>query len=499
MEDDDVTLMYSGGGLEPVPISLPDDGSFPTLKYRSRGQAVKTAVHWGQRKLLISEMQLLTYFCLPKVSYWIVYVGAAPGSHLMFLDALYNGLHTWELIDPGQWDHRYSTLAADQAKRFVLRNEFFSNVPAYGLVQQRLCKARCPALSSVYNAVIQHELDEAADALLRSAVTDGSNAEAARTTDIPIKYEAPIQWTNRALELLLRVAADRCPMLFISDIRSGSEKVCKVGEFDLHVAENMRAQEAWCDIVNPTFAMLKFRLPYAFTSRYDFDLKRQVAVPSLLPPQSTHPTGTMLLPVWTRPTSTECRLVVPAYAGKRVYDHVTYEDQLFFFNSVLRERVHFPHPFHGHPWVDHHFDGAAEVRLLIAFVNQQRAARSAPLLGESSEAMRAAVAKLVEDISIAIGGSFEKAFANRESIHVGKAQRAGWMEETNARLAAARSRRAESFWRRALMPQELETRREPIAMGLVPFTPSRQRPNLAVTSNDHEKPLKRHTVEGQPS
>jgi cap3/cap4 methyltransferase len=444
-------LRYDDDG---VPIVLHD--SFPRATYRSRGREVKTAVHWGQRKLLISEMQLLTYYGTPGTRYWIVYVGAAPGSHLMFLDELYGGLHEWELIDPGRFDHRYGTLPAGQANRFRLRNEFFDNNAAYELAERRLVRAGCPGLSAVYRSIIQDALtaDSVNEAAAPMTSTSGTNAEEARTEDIPIRYVAPLEPTEIGLRLLTRVASERCPMMFVSDVRSGSEKTCKQGDFDLHVHENMLAQEAWVDIVNPTFAMLKFRLPYAFTSKYSFEEKRQIVVPSKLPPQSLHSDGDLVLPVWTRPTSTECRLVVRQYAKKRLYDHKQFEDQMFFFNAVLRERVYFRHDFHGHEWVDHHFDGAAEVALLSRFVRARWASlthgqgRNGAVMPQ--EAVLREVATLVERISSAIGSSFERAYENREAIHKGKAQRAGWVGETADRLAEARTLRSLPLWHRPL-------------------------------------------------
>ena len=469
-------LAYTGGpdarsGGAAVPTVL--DATLPAAKYQSRGTVPKAACHWGQRKLLISEMQLLTYYCEPNTPYWIVYVGAAPGSHLMFLDRIYRGLHHWELVDPGQFDHRYATLEPAQRARFTLRSEFFDNAAAYRLAQMRLRRARCPALSACYGDVFAAGLDPTAK------VTAGDDADAARTADIPIRYEPPLEPAQRGLALLLGVAGGRCKMLFVSDVRSGSDRVAstdkpvggqdkpsaKVDEkpkpkdmlqFEHHVFENMRAQQAWSDIVNATFAMLKFRLPFSFIQKYDHNLRRTVQTPTDLPRLVPLRRGELLLPVWTRPTSTECRHVIPENSPLVTYDSVAYEDQLFFFNAVLRESVHFPHALHGDEWVDHRFDGAAEVAVLSKFVRGWRAVdgRVCAVPAAEDAAVLAEVRALSDDVSTAIGSSFERAFQNRERIHVDKAQRAGWVDATRQRLDAARQRRAEPLWHRALTPAE---------------------------------------------
>ena len=55
----------------------------PRTPYARRQGEVKTVDHWGQRKLLFSEIEFLTlYGHLAKT---VVYAGAAPGMHISFL------------------------------------------------------------------------------------------------------------------------------------------------------------------------------------------------------------------------------------------------------------------------------------------------------------------------------------------------------------------------------------------------------------------------------
>lgn len=77
---------------------LKDDAG--TSKYYKREKEAKTVVHWGQRKLLVSEIEFLTLFA--KRGDTVVYVGSASGIHIPFLSSLFHGIH-FDLYDPGEF------------------------------------------------------------------------------------------------------------------------------------------------------------------------------------------------------------------------------------------------------------------------------------------------------------------------------------------------------------------------------------------------------------
>lgn len=66
----------------------PYGSSMGTLKYR---------LHWGQRKLLLSEIEFLTE--THELSDLVVYAGAAPGDHIAYLSRLFPS-KTFHLYDP---------------------------------------------------------------------------------------------------------------------------------------------------------------------------------------------------------------------------------------------------------------------------------------------------------------------------------------------------------------------------------------------------------------
>ena len=67
------------------------------LPYKRRMREVKTVIHWGQRKLLMSEIEFLTLYS--SSSQMVVYAGAAPGTHIAFLSDMFPHLHFY-CVDP---------------------------------------------------------------------------------------------------------------------------------------------------------------------------------------------------------------------------------------------------------------------------------------------------------------------------------------------------------------------------------------------------------------
>ena len=69
----------------------------PRLPYRRRRGELKSVAHWGQRKLLLAEIEFLARHAQPGVI--CVYAGAAPGTHIEFLAQLFPEVQ-FVLVDP---------------------------------------------------------------------------------------------------------------------------------------------------------------------------------------------------------------------------------------------------------------------------------------------------------------------------------------------------------------------------------------------------------------
>jgi hypothetical protein len=88
----------------------------PEMKYHRRENEIKTTLHWGQRKLLLTEIEFLTMFA--KKGDIIVYAGAAGGKHIPYLAKMFPEV-TFDLWDPNP----FSIKETEQIKIF---NEYFT-------------------------------------------------------------------------------------------------------------------------------------------------------------------------------------------------------------------------------------------------------------------------------------------------------------------------------------------------------------------------------------
>lgn len=99
-------VVESGIGFTEGMLHLPFDA--PRREYYSRkGEGeIKTMVHWGQRKLLISELEFLIFFWDPQKvpNPVLVYAGAACGDHIPLLPKLFPSIASLHLYDPAPFN-----------------------------------------------------------------------------------------------------------------------------------------------------------------------------------------------------------------------------------------------------------------------------------------------------------------------------------------------------------------------------------------------------------
>ena len=73
----------------------------------------KSICHWGQRKLFISELEFFVNYYpevdTSKEKFYVLYIGAAKGTHLLYLCQLFNEFE-FILVDPSQFDTRLQYL-----------------------------------------------------------------------------------------------------------------------------------------------------------------------------------------------------------------------------------------------------------------------------------------------------------------------------------------------------------------------------------------------------
>ncbi|CAF3940248.1 unnamed protein product [Adineta steineri] len=93
---------------------------------------VNTTEYWGQRKLLLTEIEFLTNYTAAGTKYLVVYAGAAPGSHINYLSSLFPYLD-FELID----SQDFSVTETNEIK---IRSEMFTDKIArsFSVLKQRI-------------------------------------------------------------------------------------------------------------------------------------------------------------------------------------------------------------------------------------------------------------------------------------------------------------------------------------------------------------------------
>ena len=439
------------------------------MRYQTRRGELKSAIHWGQRKLFLSELQLLVaaFSDVRQLAglvdtsnkkgriVHIVYPGAAPGSHLALLDDWFPGRLRWTLVDPNPCDVKLSA-----RRNFTLVEDYFTDSTALKLAEQRFVDAKLPALGQLYgHHFYQGLMHSGSDRLQADKDRLQFKEHGVKSVDV---NESVAATAPRGLALLANAALDeRAPMLFVCDIRSGSVSMQEnavsslfesAAHFEAHVQTDMLAQMQWVDLLLPSLSLLKFRLPYMEVLH---PVTKEVAHRHH-EEATSYLAGRVLLPIWTRPTSSEGRLLVRCPRSRRLYNNRLYEDQCFFFNSVVRERIHFDHVLEGHraSFLDHRYDASAEVNILEEYLNlgfakgpHATTAAADPKQLTSGEA--AAILAKSEEITSALGKSFLEASERLPRVMMEKAKLRGF-EASQRALEAATSafRDLDVWWRR---------------------------------------------------
>ena len=114
-------------------------------------------------------------------------------------------------------------------------------------------------------------------------------------------------------------------VLFISDIRTADHRQMTEEENERCILKDNDWQRQWVQAMRPKKAMLKFRVPY----------------PDRIAGPTTYLDGQIWIQSFNRRSGTETRLIPIegddcSYTTMREYDHVEYEEKLFFFNEKVR-------------------------------------------------------------------------------------------------------------------------------------------------------------------
>jgi hypothetical protein len=273
--------------------------------YKSEPEKIKTSVHWGQRKLFISELEFFTKYLPeylneigslpPKLIIDVLYVGAAPGYHVPLLALLVNNLAgkimrkpnpdvqvsvCFHLYDPNEFVFPPST--EDDCEWIQTEN----GIP----------KTEGSPDKTVFIYQKAGQMDKKG-----KFFEDGDLA----------------YWKTKS------------SLFLISDIRTKSSgKTPSV----MDVQKDMETQKRWWLDLNPVASSFKFRLPWTTAE--------QTTAAAINEEATEYMKGDIYYPVWGLPTTTESRLFVRQNAGMTNYYHQLYENQMYTFHQNIHHSKH---------------------------------------------------------------------------------------------------------------------------------------------------------------
>lgn len=117
--------------FKPTDMILNDTS--PRLPYTGRKRIPFTGIHWGQRKLLASEVLFFLDVLQPQERYHIVYAGAACGTHIVLLMKMFKQL-TFTLVDPAPFDSQLHK----HPRRIKILNSLFTNTLAQSIKKKHV-------------------------------------------------------------------------------------------------------------------------------------------------------------------------------------------------------------------------------------------------------------------------------------------------------------------------------------------------------------------------
>jgi len=263
-------------------LYIADNGKvYPSsLASTVRGKVIRRPLHWGQRKLLLSEIDFLNRYCPPKhnkkdrggknsITHVVVYAGAAPGRKTPLLADMFPHIE-FHLYDPNPFHESVS-----KHPRIKI-NPYYENKP--------LANNERPD-----NVDIDGDGDS------------GDSRKGFFTDAVANTY----------------VVKD---VFFISDIRIVPDSHVK-GKAEEHVMRDQQLQYDWVKIMKPRASMLKFKMPYPTIG------------------QATHYKyikGEIVFQCWAPANSAETRLIFEGVPAPVWYDIIAYERAIAYYNNYVR-------------------------------------------------------------------------------------------------------------------------------------------------------------------
>jgi len=311
----------------------------PRTSYRRRNSDGKSVIHWGQRKLLLSEIEFLTLY--GDLSSTVVYAGAAPGSHITKLSDMFPDLK-FILYDPNDFDP----------------------------------KLKSPKYEKKIEIVQKYFLDETAkkfenDGVLFISDIRTANWHKMKEEDVQERVREDNKWMK---DWVLLMKPKKAMLKFKVPY---PEKPKSQQEIEKWLVQHGVPDPVLKHLQNLKLTPVKLRA-LSLEDILKFDIPeddktllhknilelRQLGCSEFL-------SGDIHLPVWGPVTTTETRLVTNAEQPLILYDHTDYEELMFHFNTLTR-MTYYPHdiPTNNTTGYDHCFDCRAEIWVLEQYLKR---------------------------------------------------------------------------------------------------------------------------------
>lgn len=291
------------------------------IEYGVNDKIITTNMHRGQRKLFLTELEFLTLWYNDyyynsnnknKNHPIVIYAGAAPSNHTYHLHTLFPYIK-FVLVDPNKFDLFIGKIG--NSHRNAPNKKITHIKSKYPYKGNRVDK-----YNDSYKGVSDYIIN--------------SNFNIYIIEDL---------FTNE-LGNELKSLNNKCPVLFISDIRTNIGDV----PYNSDLLWNLAQQYIWINIINPQLSMLKFRIPFydkdninnnefldymddAFKQSKDhgIDFKSDYDNKIL-----KYFDGTVHIQCFPGQKSTETRLITNGKSFKN-WD-LQYESSLYYYNIVQR-------------------------------------------------------------------------------------------------------------------------------------------------------------------
>lgn len=336
--------------LDDIPYKIP----------YSKNKCVKSNLHYGQLKLLLSEIQFITPHYKPGCIF--VYVGSAPNHKAQLLNDLFPQMKI-VMIDPAehliyyrptseQWQKNYGN--AKNQYEAPQDTVYFAGADGNRFfIENRPINLYCHDTNKVINV---DKGDPIVSSMSKIFAKDGVKSQKI------VDFINNTNYTNYMIEDfftddLARLLSKLDNVLFMSDIRTTIHDIQhglfgKVAPSDLDICANNASVLSWLLIMKPQASLLKMRLPYfdpkdrkTFEEHKDdpmyksaFSQVKDIVdfVEDYRKGIINYIKGTEFIQPYCKVTSGETRLLVGPDIKIVKYDHLDREAKLFYYNTIVR-------------------------------------------------------------------------------------------------------------------------------------------------------------------